>query len=101
MKTLLLTNEYPPNIYGGAGVHVEQLARALAQLIDVDVRCFGEPEAGSGRLRARGYGVDTQVFALTAAELRSPLQALERCIRFVADPVDANVVHCHTWYTHF
>jgi starch synthase len=101
MKTLLLTNEYPPNIYGGAGVHVEHLARALAQLIDVDVRCFGEPDAGSGRLRARGYGVDTQVFAATAAELRSPLQALERCIRFVADPTDADVVHCHTWYTHF
>ena len=41
MKTLLLTNEYPPNVYGGAGVHVEYLARELSRLISVEVRCFG------------------------------------------------------------
>jgi len=39
--TLLLTNEYPPNVYGGAGVHVEYLARELSRLISVEVRCFG------------------------------------------------------------
>jgi len=42
MKPLLLTNEYPPYIYGGAGVHVEYLARELAKLCDVQVRCFGD-----------------------------------------------------------
>ena len=40
MKALLLTNEYPPNVYGGAGVHVEFLTRELARLMDVEVRCF-------------------------------------------------------------
>ena len=41
-KATLLTNEYPPNVYGGAGVHVEYLSRALAKRIAVDVRCFGD-----------------------------------------------------------
>ena len=42
MKALLLTREYPPHIYGGAGVVVGQLARALSRLMAVEVRCFGE-----------------------------------------------------------
>src|SRR5439155_8833792 len=41
----LLTREYPPDVYGGAGVHVEHLAPALRELVDVDVHCFGEPRA--------------------------------------------------------
>ena len=101
MKALLLTNEYPPNVYGGAGVHVEYLSRELAKLIDVEVRCFGDQDARTGRLRVKGYGYTEELYAPTDKPLRSPLQALERCIRFTADPVDAAVVHCHTWYTHF
>ena len=42
MQALILTNEYPPHVYGGAGVHVEYLTRELAKLIDVDVRSFGD-----------------------------------------------------------
>ncbi|MBV9488845.1 MAG: glycogen synthase, partial [Verrucomicrobia bacterium] len=41
MKTLFLTNEYPPSIYGGAGVHVDYLSRELAKLMEVEVRAFG------------------------------------------------------------
>ena len=48
MKALILTNEYPPNVYGGAGVHVEYLSRELAKLIDVDVRSFGEQDVRRG-----------------------------------------------------
>src|SRR5262249_38146801 len=56
MKVLLLTNKYPPHIYGGAGVHVEFLSRELAELMDVEVRCFGEQASTThGRLRVRGY----------------------------------------------
>src|SRR6185503_16716372 len=57
VEALLLTNEYPPNVYGGAGVHVEYLARELAKLIDVDVRSFGEQDSHEGSLLVRGYGV--------------------------------------------
>jgi alpha-maltose-1-phosphate synthase len=56
MKALLLTNEYPPNVYGGAGVHVEFLSRELARHIDnVDVRCFGDQVIDEPHLRVRGY----------------------------------------------
>ncbi|MBP7147948.1 MAG: glycogen synthase [Acidobacteria bacterium] len=100
MKTLFLTNEYPPHVYGGAGVHVEYLSRELARLIDVEVRCFGEQSRREGRLAVRGYQPGGGHFARTPATLKSPLEAFERCIAFAADPVDAQVVHCHTWYTH-
>ena len=60
-KATLFTNEYPPNVYGGAGVHVEYLSRALAKRIAVEVRCFGEqrsdePEPHRPRLPALGRG---------------------------------------------
>ena len=55
MKALVLTNEFPPNVYGGAGVHVEFLSRELARLMDVEVRCFGDQRLDDGRLRVRGY----------------------------------------------
>jgi hypothetical protein len=55
MKVLLLTNEYPPNVYGGAGVHVEFLSRELARLMDVEVRCFGSQQVSEPHLTVRGY----------------------------------------------
>ncbi|MGH2970011.1 MAG: glycogen synthase, partial [Solirubrobacteraceae bacterium] len=47
MRVALLTREYPPEVYGGAGVHVEYLARELARLEDVSVHCWGAPRAGA------------------------------------------------------
>jgi glycogen synthase len=101
MKALFLTNEYPPNVYGGAGIHVEYLTRELARLIDVEVRCFGDQAAQEGRLAARGFQPDKAAFARCDAGLRSALSAFGNCIAFNAEPVDAQIVHCHTWYTHF
>jgi glycogen synthase len=98
MKVLLLTNEYPPHVYGGAGVHVEFLSRELAKLMDVEVRCFGEQDVSVGRLRVRGY--PPALLGNTPAQLRPVLDAFARDIGFAADPVDADVVHCHTWYSH-
>lgn len=101
MKALFLTNEFPPNIYGGAGVHVDYLARELAKSIEVDVRCFGDQDSRDGNLVARGFQFDKSRFANCDAGLKSPLSAFSNCIAFNAEPVDAQVVHCHTWYTHF
>jgi glycogen synthase len=101
VKTLLLTNEFPPNVYGGAGVHVEYLSRELARIIDVDVRCFGEQAVTDGRLEVRGYGVPGGLLDLAPAQLAPALATLARDIAFNARPVDADVVHCHTWYAHF
>jgi len=98
-RALLLTNEYPPNVYGGAGVHVEYLARELAKRIEVDVRAFGDQDAEVGSLRARGVQVPLDL-ARVDDRLRPVFGAFARNLAWLAEPVDANVVHCHTWYSH-
>lgn len=99
MKTLLLTNEYPPNIYGGAGVHVTYLSRELARLCKVDVRCFGDQRLRSRALSATGYGLKDKKSAAPKS-LQIVFGALQRCLDFNAAGTDADLVHCHTWYTH-
>lgn len=100
MKALLLTNEYPPYVYGGAGVHVEYLTRELARLMPVEVRCFGDQDAAAENLRVKGYPVPKELTAATPSQLRSPVEMLQRSVSWMADPIDADVVHCHTWYAH-
>jgi starch synthase len=99
VKALLLTNEYPPNVYGGAGVHVEYLSRALAGLMDVEVRCYGEQKLHEGRLAVRGFGVDESEFGCPK-NLRSVFGSVQRDAAMAAAGTDANLVHVHTWYTH-
>ncbi|MBP7652053.1 glycogen synthase [Candidatus Dependentiae bacterium] len=101
MKALLLTNEYPPYIYGGAGVHVEYLSRELAKLIEVEVRCFGDQKFKDKSLSAKGYLYDKTLFRNCPKLLESPLSAVMRCLNFNSENIDADIVHCHTWYTHF
>jgi alpha-maltose-1-phosphate synthase len=100
VKILFLTNEYPPHIYGGAGVHVGYLTRELAKTIEVDVRCFGDQDFIEGRLKVRGYELDTSTFTCPEP-LKSAFGAVQRCVDFNTRNVDANLVHCHTWYSHF
>jgi starch synthase len=100
MKALFLTNEYPPNIYGGAGVHVDYLSRELAKIMDVEVRCFGDQEVDQPHLTVRGFGVDTSSFH-SPKNLNSVLGSIRRCTDFNTAGLDADVVHCHTWYSHF
>jgi glycogen synthase len=99
MKTLLLTNEYPPNIYGGAGVHVDYLSRELAKLMEVEVRCFGEQKEDLPNLTVRGFGTGTPSMECPKP-LQSPLGASRRCVDFNGAGINADLVHCHTWYTH-
>lgn len=99
MKTLLLTNEYPPNIYGGAGVHVDYLSRELAKLMEVEVRCFGEQKEDLPNLTVRGFGLGSPAMECPKP-LQSPLGASRRCVDFNGAGINADLVHCHTWYTH-
>jgi glycogen synthase len=99
IRVLVLTNEYPPHIYGGAGVHVEYLARELARLTPVEVRTFGTEDYQQGHLRVHGLRSHTIVSAPTP--FASALHALNTCTAFASQPTAADVVHCHTWYTHF
>ncbi|MBF0145388.1 MAG: glycogen synthase [Magnetococcales bacterium] len=100
MKALFLTKEYPPNVYGGAGVHVEYLSKELARLMDVEVRCFGNQKEASGNLAVQGLDFSPEVFKNCDKQLKSPLTAMHNCISFNATPIDAQLVHCHTWYSH-
>ncbi len=99
MKACILTNEYPPNIYGGAGVHVEYLCRELAREMFVDVRCFGDQYQPEPPLSVKGLSLDSTDFAC-AEPLKSVFGAFARNVAANAAGMDADVVHCHTWYTH-
>jgi starch synthase len=91
----ILTKEYPPNIYGGAGVHVSELVRALRARGDIDTRvhAFGEPVVEEG---TTGYAALPQLGAANAA-----LQTMGVDLTMSADCAGADLVHSHTWYANF
>jgi glycogen synthase len=101
VKTILFSNEFPPYVYGGAGVHVDYLSRELAKLCDVEVRCFGDQDGVTGHgVRVKGFGLDQAGWTAPAA-LQSVFGALDRGLQFNTSDIDADLVHLHTWYTHF
>lgn len=100
MKVLFLTNEYPPHFYGGAGVHVDYLSRELARLMPVEVRCFGDQKWERENLKVTGFELDASGYTCPKP-LQSVFGAMQRCLDFNTTNIDANIVHCHTWYSHF
>ena len=98
-KVALLSKEYPPFVYGGAGVHVEYLARALAKSIDVEVRCFGDQQSTEGRLAVHGYPQWEETRRGTDPRFVGAIDAYARSLAMAKDTLDADLVHCHTWYT--
>jgi alpha-maltose-1-phosphate synthase len=90
MRVAVLSREYPPEVYGGAGVHVEFLVRELRRLVDVDVHCFGAPRDEP----------DTYAYATPAAlaEANSALRTLGTDLEIAAAVGGADVLHSHTWY---
>lgn len=100
MKVLYITNEYPPHVYGGAGVHVEYLAKEMAELAEVEVRCYGDQKsAENDKITTAGF---ESAFGYLKVDrgLQSVFKTIDRDLRIVGEGVDADVVHCHTWYTH-
>ena len=95
MRVDILTKEYPPQIYGGAGVHVAELVRALRARDDIDarVRCFGGPRDEEG---TTGYADLPQLSSANAA-----IQTLGVDLSMAGDCVGADLVHSHTWYANF
>src|SRR5437763_5518975 len=99
MKALLVTREYPPHIYGGAGVVADQLSRALARRMAVEVRCFGPREPRRDGITVRGYTRWERVGGGKDAPRFVPaLETLSIGLAMARDEVDADVVHAHTWY---
>ena len=91
MRVALLTREYPPEVYGGAGVHVEYLARELARITDVEVRCFGADRDGALAFRPPAE----------LADANAALQTMAVDLQMAADLGGATLVHSHTWYANF
>lgn len=93
MRIDLITKEYPPHIYGGAGVHVAELVKVLRKHIGVQVRCFGDDRD------------ETDTFAYrhnsNFDEANGALQTMSVDLNMVADIAGADLVHSHTWYANF
>ena len=103
MKIAILTNEYPPNVYGGAGVHVEYLTRELANLDggahQIDVFSFGDQREEEGNLRVHGVQPIGDAPAVDERHVKF-LKTMQRDLVMAGLVEDADVVHCHTWYSH-
>ncbi|NED71102.1 glycogen synthase [Streptomyces sp. SID9944] len=93
MRVGLLTREYPPDVYGGAGVHVEFLARELRRLVDLEVHCWGESSTGD---RADGVVRHRSWRALDGAN--DALRTFSVDLAMTAALQDRELVHSHTWY---
>ncbi|MCK2036961.1 glycogen synthase [Microbacterium sp. SSW1-49] len=93
MRVEMITKEYPPEIYGGAGVHVAELVTALRESIDVRVRAFGAPRDEEGTF---AYRAPAELASANAA-----LQTLGTDLEIVSAIADADIVHSHTWYANF
>ena len=96
MNVLFLTREYPPHVYGGAGVVADHLSRALARRASVEVRCFGDVERSEPNLVVRGYPSWERLAGRGRAA--PALEALSVGLAMSADPASADVAHSHTWY---
>jgi len=92
-QVALLTREYPPEVYGGAGTHVEYLVRELRRLTEVTVHCWGEPRDEPG---VRSYG-PWEALAEPKPE-SAALQAMSIDLAMAAAVKGADLVHSHTWY---
>jgi len=99
VKVALLTREYPPDIYGGAGVHVERLAAHLARLIDLEVHCFGNDRPAPPEYKVVAHQSWEQLMGedrrLTVLRTMSTDLDMTAALRGV------DIVHSHTWYTNF
>ena len=93
MRVDIITKEYPPEIYGGAGVHVTELVKSLRTSIDVRVRAFGAARDEEG---TTSYGVPSEL-----ADANAAVQTLGTDLEIVTDVAGADVVHSHTWYANF
>jgi starch synthase len=98
LRVALLTREYPPEVYGGAGVHVEYLARELAALVDVTVHCWG---ADRGDVVPRVVAHRAWDALAGDSQHLAALQAMSIDLTMAAGVEGSSIVHSHTWYAQF
>ncbi|MDR0965816.1 MAG: glycogen synthase [Myxococcales bacterium] len=98
MKVTYFTREYPPHIYGGAGVHIENLAREVSRRMKVEVRCFGEQKSDDPDLTVKGYGAWPRMWEGEDKKFNSTLGTFSTDMSMIRDHIDSELVHTHTWY---
>jgi starch synthase len=98
MRVGLFTKEFPPEIYGGAGVHVDYLSRELAKEITVEVHCWGSQNADDGNLHVRGALPWEEITNGTEGKFKNALEALSVNLTQVKSLTGVDIVHTHTWY---
>jgi starch synthase len=95
----MMTREFPPDIYGGAGVHVDYLSRSLAKIIGVEVRCFGKDRPGAEGVEVKAYEPWKSMEEADDRRFAKALSPLSVSLAMMKDRITSDVVHCHTWYT--
>jgi len=98
LRVGLFTREYPPQVYGGAGVHVDYLSRELAKEIEVEVHCWGPQDSNAGNLHVRGAEPWSEISDGTAGKFKGALEALSLNLTQVKALEGIDIVHTHTWY---
>ena len=100
MKIALFSNEFPPNIYGGAGVHIDFLSQELARLGQVEVRCFGNQSEQTAAMNVLGIQSSLNKMEDDLNPHLKMFHNLSRNVEMAQHTLEADVIHCHTWYTH-
>ena len=98
MRVGLFTREFPPQVYGGAGVHVDYLSRELAREIEVEVHCWGPQQSDTGNQHVRGAEPWAEISNGTEAKFKGALEAFSLNLTQVKALEGVDIVHTHTWY---
>ena len=98
MRVGLMTREYPPNVYGGAGVHVEYLSKELARKIEVEVHCWGTQHEDIGNLHVRGLEPAAEITGNTQQKFKAAVDAFALNLSQMKELGAIDIVHTHTWY---
>ncbi len=93
-----MSREYPPDVYGGAGVHVEYLSRELAKKIEVEVHCWGNQNIDQGNLHVRGSCPWSAITEGTTEKFKTALETLSLNLAQTVMLEKIDIVHTHTWY---
>jgi starch synthase len=98
MRVGIFTREYPPLVYGGAGVHVDYLSRELAKEIGVEVHCWGPQHSDVGNLVVRGAEPWSEISNGTEGKFKGALEAFSLNLTQIKALEGIDIVHTHTWY---
>ena len=100
MKVTVFTLEFPPNIYGGVGVHVSNITKVLARYCDVEVRTIGEKYSSEDyhSVHVRRYPCWSDIISRTCEKFRPVFKAYSISLAVNSEPIDSDIVHFHTWY---